>query len=489
MTSVPQTWQTVSIVEILKPNGNGKPFQQGWSPQCESHPANEDSWGVLRTTAIQPGMFWDYENKSLPVALEPRPNIEVKPGDLLMTCAGPRSRCGIVCLVERTRPKLMMSGKMYRFRPNADVMNPRFLTYFIQCRKAQLAIDGMKTGISDSGLNLTHDRFGGLNIPVAPRAEQDRVVAKIDELFSEIDKGVESLTAARDQIKVYQHAVLKHAFEGKLTERWRSNNLNVAATSYRKMTSQEQVEENLAQAPKGWEYVRLGELTDIERPITYGVIKLGSDVDDGVPTLRSSDVRKLKIELGTVKRISPDIAGQYRRTFLRGGEVLVTVRGTLGGVAVVPKALEGWNISREVAMIVPAEGLDANYLQYMLASPQLETWFKARLRGVAYTGINLGTLRLTPVFLCSPAEQEEIVISIQKQMSIIAAAESEIDQQLNKVTALRQSILKNAFSGQLIAQDPNDEPASVLLERIRAEREQLTTKQPRNNKNNKKEAA
>ena len=87
----------------------------------------------------------------------PRPNIEVRVGDLLMTCAGPRSRCGVVCLVERTRSKLMMSGKMYRFRPNVQAMDTRFLAYFIQSRGAQLAIDRMKTGISDSGLNLTHD--------------------------------------------------------------------------------------------------------------------------------------------------------------------------------------------------------------------------------------------------------------------------------------------------------------------------------------------
>jgi type I restriction enzyme, S subunit len=122
MSELPQSWTVVEIVELLQPNGNGKPFQQGWSPQCENSPASEDGWGVLKTTAIQHGDFWPHENKALPTPLVPRKNIEVRPGDVLMTCAGPRNRCGVACLVENTRPRLMISGKMYRFRPHPKVL-------------------------------------------------------------------------------------------------------------------------------------------------------------------------------------------------------------------------------------------------------------------------------------------------------------------------------------------------------------------------------
>src|SRR5579875_21499 len=126
MSDLPKSWLQVPITEVLEPNSNGKPFQQGWSPLCLSTPAPEGRWGVLKTTAIQQGEFWPHENKELPDNLEPRPQIEVKPGDVLMTCAGPRSRCGIACLVERTQQKLMMSGKMYRFRPHPEVMRAKY---------------------------------------------------------------------------------------------------------------------------------------------------------------------------------------------------------------------------------------------------------------------------------------------------------------------------------------------------------------------------
>jgi type I restriction enzyme S subunit len=188
------------------------------------------------------------------------------------------------------------------------------------------------------------------------------------------------------------------------------------------------------------------------------------------------------MDLSSVKRISPTIAAEYQRTFLKGGEVLITVRGTLGGVVVVPDALSGWNISREVALIAPSEAIDPYYLQYLLASPQLEAWFKARLRGVAYTGINLETLREAPIIWCCIDEQREIVKLINAKMSIVDAAASEVEQQLAKLSVLSNAILKKAFCGQLVAQDARDEAASVLLNRIQAEKDT-------NNKNTKRRRA
>src|SRR5262249_10789940 len=95
--------------------------------------------------------------------------------------------------------------------------------------------------------------------------------------------------------------------------------------------------------PDGWSWVQCGDLCQPERALTYGVIKLGPEVGDGVPTLRSSDVRWLRIEEGHIKRISPRIAAVFSRTFLQGGELLITVRGTLGGVAVTPAHMKGFN--------------------------------------------------------------------------------------------------------------------------------------------------
>jgi type I restriction enzyme S subunit len=203
-------------------------LHQGWSPQCEKGPSEtEEEWGILKTTAIQPGAFLPEQNKRIPARLSPRSQIEVKPGDILLTCAGPRSRCGIACLVRSTRKKLMMSGKMYRFRVPEKHFDARFLEAFLQSSVAYDSIDRMKTGGSDSGLNLTHDRFRQLEVPVAPLNERRRIVEIYEELISDIDAGVAALVRVREKLKLYRASVLKAAVEGVLTGEWRKQHPQV----------------------------------------------------------------------------------------------------------------------------------------------------------------------------------------------------------------------------------------------------------------------
>ena len=214
-------WEELRIKEILVPMPNGKLVGQGWSPQCEVGPSGDDEWGVLKTTAIQAGRFEPEHNKRLPASLQPRPDIEVKPGDLLITCAGPRKRCGVPCLVRATRGKLMLSGKMYRFRPDTKQIELSYLEYFLLSPRAQYDIDDMKTGISDSGLNLTHGRFFTLMVPVAPLAEQRRLVGMIEEQLSRVDNALAIADELEARFASERRSILHATFAGTLTAQWR----------------------------------------------------------------------------------------------------------------------------------------------------------------------------------------------------------------------------------------------------------------------------
>lgn len=223
--NLPSSWVVAPIGDLLSPLEDGRTLHHGWSPQCEKQPSSsEDEWGVLKTTAVQDGEFLPEHNKRLPTSLTPRQHLEVREGDLLITCAGPRIRCGVPCLVRKTRRRLIISGKMYRFRVHDGLMDSRYIEAFLRSKHAQTEIDRMKTGISDSGLNLTHGRFLPLQVPVAPLNEQERIVAKIEELFSDLDAGVAALERAKANLKRYRAAVLKAAVEGKLTQKWRAEN-------------------------------------------------------------------------------------------------------------------------------------------------------------------------------------------------------------------------------------------------------------------------
>lgn len=446
---LPTGWAAVSIEDVLAPLADGRVLHHGWSPQCEADARGLDAeWGVLKTTAIQDGAFAPEHNKRLPATLAHRPELEVRDGDLLLTCAGPRARCGVACYVRRTPPKLILSGKMYRFRVHERLMMPSFLEAQLRSPEAQAAIDKMKTGISDSGLNLTHGRFLALRTLVPPIAEQRRIVEALETHFTRLDAAIATLERARANLKRYRASVLQAAVEGRLG----------ISPSPR------------GALPAGWQVQTLDELSDPDRSTTYGVIKLGEEVPHGVPTLRTSNVRHLRLDVDGVKRIAPSLSNEYRRTVLRGGEILVAVRGTLGGVVVAPKSCAGWNVSREVAVVALRDPTLAPVVALFLASPKVQAWLNTRARGIAYTGINIATLKETPIPVPRDDQRDRIVEAAERALTIGAATDAQISATETRITRLRQSLLRLAFDGRLVPHDPRDEPASVLLDRIRAER-------------------
>lgn len=191
-------------------------LDQGWSPKCESHPAPDDTWGVLKTTAIQRLAFRPQENKALPAGLAPRSRIEVRPGDVLVTRAGPRVRCGITCFVRETRNKLMLADKMYRIRSKPDRALPAYLALMLNAPQSLALIESMKTGISDSGLNLTQDKFLSIPIPNLAVEKQADVVDRLDAAFVRADRLEAEASRARALIDRLEAAILARAFRGEL---------------------------------------------------------------------------------------------------------------------------------------------------------------------------------------------------------------------------------------------------------------------------------
>lgn len=191
-------------------------LDQGWSPKCDAEPAEEERWGVIKTTAIQDVWFDESANKRLPRHLEPRPAIEIVAGDVLITRAGPRSRVGVTCVVRQVRGRLMLCDKAYRLRVKPGVMDAEFLAYMLNSPQALRTIEEMKTGISDSGLNLTQGKLLALSIPVPTAQEQERLVARIRDAFAEIDRLTTEAAAARRLLDRLDQAVLAKAFRGEL---------------------------------------------------------------------------------------------------------------------------------------------------------------------------------------------------------------------------------------------------------------------------------
>ena len=192
-------------------------LDQGWSPKCHNEPSESiNEWAVIKTTAIQAGYFLDNENKRLPEDLTPRKQHELRKGDLLITRAGPRVRAGICCLVKKTRPKLLNCDKVYRIRINAKIAMPEYIEFLLNSPKYAREIEKLKTGISDSGVNLTQKGFVKILIPLPPLPEQHRIVQEIESRLSVCDKIEETIGQSPRQAETLRQSILQRAFAGRL---------------------------------------------------------------------------------------------------------------------------------------------------------------------------------------------------------------------------------------------------------------------------------
>jgi type I restriction enzyme S subunit len=178
---LPNNWTWCKLGEVVERSDSG------WSPACLNHPAADDIWGVLKTTAVQKLEFLADENKQLPASLSPRPQYEVQAGDILVTRAGPKNRVGVCCVVNEVRPKLMISDKLIRLHLYESCCVPKFIALALNIGVSAQFLEDVKTGMADSQVNISQDNLRATIIPLPPLAEQHRIVAKLEQLIQHCD--------------------------------------------------------------------------------------------------------------------------------------------------------------------------------------------------------------------------------------------------------------------------------------------------------------
>ncbi|MCQ0971460.1 restriction endonuclease subunit S [Paracoccus sp. TK19116] len=358
---------------------------------------------------------------------------------------------------------------------------------------------------------LSGAAFGVLPAPLPPTNEQRRIVEKIEAMFDEIDKGVESLQAARTTLSLYRQSLLKSAFEGRLTADWRAQNADkleapktlLARIQHERDTRYKAAldawQDALAQwraygekgkkpaKPKrprdiaakatdigihGWTMMPLGLL--IDEP-AYGTSKK-SDYDGGNKgVLRIPNIAAGVIDATDLKSSNFDEAELEQYQLIEGDVLTIRSNGSLslvGKPALVRPVDTQFVYAGYLIRLRPIPGsLVPKNLVYLMMEPTVRGQIENKAKSTSgVNNINAKELQELQVPICSADEQSEIVRILDARLEAADALEAEIDAALTRADALRQSILKKAFSGHLVPQDPNDEPASALLERIKAEK-------------------
>jgi type I restriction enzyme S subunit len=325
----------------------------------------------------------------------------------------------------------------------------------------------------------------GFKMPFAPLAEQLRIVNKLDTLLARLDACRDRLDRVPAILKSFRKTVLSRAMIGTLTADWRSAQKVVedgtelatllarehaAAGGHRPGNAASPTEGvhdvALEDLPARWGLTTLREAVEPNRPITYGILKPGPELADGVLYVRVADFPNDRLDLSGIRRTSPTMDAEFKRSRLRTNDLLLSIRGTVGRVIKIPPELEAANITQDSARLSIQPALNTSFVLWYLRSEPAQSRMRRAVKGVAVRGINIGDVRALQLPVPSRAEQDEIVRRIESIFALADALEARLAAARDQVDRLSPALLAKAFRGELLPQDPNDEPAARLLERI-----------------------
>lgn len=343
---------------------------------------------------------------------------------------------GFVC----TNKEGAIANNLFRIIPNYDI-DKKYLIHFLKS-------DFFKRYLNSKGATMAALSFGlikPISIPIPPLPEQRSIVAKIEQLFSELDNGIANLKAAKDKLEIYRQAVLKKAFEGELTKEWR-------------IKQKKEIK---------LEFIGFGDLCKFTQGIQVPIPNQ-SEVQ------KKGQVRFLRIIDFTQGNEPPRFIDNPGERYLVNSSDIALVRyGTVGFVCTGKEGA----IANNLFKVAPDERLINPYLIHFLNSHLFKSHLKPK--GATMQALSFGLIKPIPIPVFEIDEQKQIVQEIESRLAVCDNILDNIEEGLEKSEALRQSILKQAFEGKLLSgeeleacrQEPDWEPAEKLLERVKNQKE------------------
>ena len=349
------------------------------------------------------------------------------------------------------------SSEFFVLRPSSTEVSAKYMLALIKSH------DFMREGAANMtgavGLRRVPRQFvEGYGVPLPPTAEQKRITQKLDDLLAQVDTLKARIDTIPGLLKRFRQSVLAAAVSGKLTEEWRvQNSIPISAPSSEIKTS------NIF----AWPMISL---SDVSRDFSYGS-SAKSKPNGDIPVLRMGNIQGGRLDWSDLVFSSDE--NEIKKYTLHAGDVLFnrTNSPELVGKTAIYKGEYPAIYAGYLIRVRCSEQLNPVFLNYCLNSPQGKHYcWQVKTDGVSQSNINAKKLAAFRFGLPNLEEQTEIVRRVEQLFAFADNLEAKVAAAKNRIDHLTQSILAKAFRGELVPQDPNDEPASVLLERIKAQR-------------------
>lgn len=353
------------------------------------------------------------------------------------------ARCGLIGKAK----KGAVGSTLMKILPKENI-HKEYLYHFISSKFWTLNTKPKGVGIP----HIEPTLLWNFELVVPPLPEQQAIVAKIEELLSDLENGKQQLQTAQQQLKVYRQSLLKWAFEGKLT------NKNVKD----------------GELPEGWEKVKITDIVENNKHSLkagpFGSsLKKEFYVQKGYKIYGQEQVIIDNAFFGNYY-INEEKYQELKSCKIKPFDILISLVGTVGKVLILPEnCSEGIINPRLIKISLNREIYLPNFFKYYFESSYVKNFYGAKAQGTTMDVLNLGIIKTIPFLLPSLKEQQLIVSELESKLTLCDKTEETISHSLQQAETLRQSILKKAFEGKLVVQDHNDEPAPKLLERIKAE--------------------
>lgn len=424
---LPKDWQWIKLKEICE-------VVTGTTP-----PKSDMSNYGKEIPFFKPPHLWDGlisvtdEMLSLKGATKAR---VVPPNTVLVTCIGNLGRTGFV------KKESAFNQQINAILEN-DKIYGKYIFYQAQSPEFRNQLEKLATGTTVSIVNKGN--FETINIPLAPKETQQAIVSKIEELFSELDKGIEDLKTAQLQLKTYRQSVLKFAFEGRLTEEWRKKiNKDELDKAYWETINTKKYNNSFEIIiPKCWVALPVGNVCEFQQGMQIAKnTRLNSQTEGCLPILRiknykdsfKTDVEYIKIDENSLIAEKEDII--MTRTGESRGNILTGFKGVFH--------------NNTFRINYSESHLNREYLIYYLSSTKIQNFIKENSGRTGQPDLTHRNFGPCPLAIPSLEEQNQIVQELESRLSVADKMEESIAHSLLQAESLRQSILKKAFSGELV---------------------------------------